>query len=132
MEIREAILKAADHIQANPGEFDFGAWWVPNGCGTPGCAVGWIAHFMGWEAGVGCWNDAARVVGVESLEFMNRMGEVSGNQLGWTQSATECARALRLYADRWHPEETPEQFPTIRAELDRIFAIEKSGTGIRA
>ena len=46
MNIYSAAMKAADHIERNPGLFSFMEVGVPE-CGTPGCMVGWVAHFMG-------------------------------------------------------------------------------------
>ncbi len=117
MEIREAILKAADHIQANPGEFDFQASYVPD-CGTPGCALGWIGYFAGMKRGVtGNYQVSSTVFGFGSPDFYDRITELTSN--AWHTSTTNCAHALRLYADKYHPE-TTEEYPAIRAELARI------------
>ena len=49
MNVREAILAAADHIETYPKKFSFASVEVPSrrSCGTPGCALGWIGHFAG-------------------------------------------------------------------------------------
>ena len=50
MNIRTAILKAADSIEQNPHLFSFKSLAIPNkDCGTPGCAIGWIAYHSGLE-----------------------------------------------------------------------------------
>lgn len=112
MNIREAILKAADHIEANPSLFGFFVMRLPTDCGTPGCALGWIGHFLGaqykdpYEAiyssvplSIGCrsagWDHAGVLYG--------RMTEI---EEGWETNARKCAKALRAYADRFHPEES--------------------------
>jgi hypothetical protein len=38
-DIRDAILKAADHIERNPNRFDFSAVMVPPHCGAPGVSA---------------------------------------------------------------------------------------------
>ena len=50
-DIRQAILKAADHIERNPNSFDYcRAITTPRQNGS-GCYVGWIAFFAGEEPG---------------------------------------------------------------------------------
>lgn len=115
MNIREAILKAADHIEANPGLFNFEYITVP-GCGSPGCALGWIGAFYGIQADETICRMSVDVMGIDSLEFYGRMREIArGN---WRETAAGCAANLRLYANKYHP----EQLPSISAELDRIFS----------
>lgn len=143
MQIREAILKAADHIEANPGEFNFCSAGVPYGpgCGTPGCALGWIGAFAGHRMrgeGYGFSGVAADVLGLptasehrdvgiahDAADQFYRMMDLFSDD--WRFNAVDCAAALRTYADRYHPEEYPE----VKAELNRIFAVEHHGTGIQ-
>lgn len=111
MNIREAILKAADHIERNPKAFNFQSIYVPDtDCGTPGCALGWIGHYLGMrESGA---NSAplsefsvppALGLGtftVGNREFYGRMDDLAE---GWRYDASLCATGLRLYADKYHP-----------------------------
>lgn len=131
MNIRQAILKAADHIERNPSAFNFGAvrFPKPNDCGTPGCALGWIGVFAGLpdmyarsldRSDSWCVLRAAReVLGLPDKchtdsVFYERMDEVAGTD--WRHSAATCARALRLYADRYHPAESRSLIPeSVRA-----------------
>jgi hypothetical protein len=112
MNIRNAILAAADHIEANPGEFNFNASHAPKSrdCGTPGCALGWIGTFAGLAGA--CNQTVAEKLGLcggggWTLEFYSKLNELAR---GWTSHAALCARALRLYADKYHPA-TPVLFP---------------------
>lgn len=112
MDIRTAILKAADHIERNPKLFDFCATWVPDDtdCGTPGCALGWIGHFANIQRG--CSYGAEIYVAPALVEademfssasaFYSRMDAVAG-ATAWRWNAEACAAALRLYADKYFP-----------------------------
>lgn len=120
MNIRKAILKAADHIEANPKRFDFDSVNVPRspGCGTPGCAIGWIAHF----ARVRSFREILpALVGIDSgLTFYTRLDEYDYN---WHKSAQVCAAALRYFADKYHPAPGVRGIPkSVRA----IFETEQS------
>jgi hypothetical protein len=110
-EIRNAVLLAADHIEQFPGEFDFMSLDVPRAkhCGTPGCALGWIAHFLGQRDEDGAWFG---IVGVDDQEFYERLDAFEGRdhksgECGewgdWSRSAAACATALRRYADEHLP-----------------------------
>lgn len=113
MNIYNAIMATADHIERNPDEFKFSAVYIPNspGCGTPGCALGWIGTFLGvsearaYEEG----QSAATVLHIGSRylgvlcrdhndnmnEFYSRMNEFDKY---WKIGPQECSKALRLYA----------------------------------
>ncbi len=142
MNIRAAILEAADHIEANPALFKFFSTNVPE-CGTPGCAIGWIGHFFDAQQigeNVGVFSET--ILAIDETDFYIRMRDL---QLGWMYGAEICAKTLRHYADKYYPSETErtagvplvtvanvpennqpappitETFPHIMAELDRIF-----------
>lgn len=107
MNIRDAILKAADSIERNPSVFDFYKTHIPE-CGSPGCAVGLVAC----HAGVSSHSDVHRIcdslLGVPWYTFYNRLSELSP---GWQSDAHGCIAALRLYADKYHPaEKAPRNF----------------------
>lgn len=128
MNIRDAILKAADQIESSPHTFDFGAASIPEDtCGSPGCALAWIGYFLNaqpvnkkslffgtiqacsiYESSLG---DIARdMLGMNQIspggdfddEFYSRLDEYD---MDWDLDAFKCADALRLYADEYHPEE---------------------------
>ena len=109
--IYEAIMKAADHIEAFPKEFRFSTTAQPSkpNCGTPGCALGWIATFAGYTSGRRSFGALARdLLKVPcdpsqdgDQEFYNRMEALGGNS-NWQIHASECARVLRLYAAEYH------------------------------
>jgi hypothetical protein len=135
MNIRQAILRAADHIESTPKEFNFQSVYIPDGpgCGTPGCALGWIGHFAGYDEqrAVAESGDSAtvlyigrKVLGVKCEghmlnrnEFYARMDTLAG---GWQHGAVACARGLRLYADKYHPAESRALIP---ASVRAIFTM---------
>lgn len=102
MNIGTAILKAADSIEQNPNLFNFSSIFNPNpDCGTPGCAIGWISLWSGkaWEF-PGSAIHKAMGVNTDTC-FYKRMNSLVGH--GWQLEAAVCAKALRLYADKYHP-----------------------------
>lgn len=119
MNIREAILKAADHIERYPADFNFGSIRVPE-CGTPGCALGWISHFVGEKPSrCGFYKAAAAAMGLTAevlpdITFYNRMTELR-HAHDWRINSSICASILRLYADKYHPAQ--QEFPAFLANL---------------
>jgi hypothetical protein len=122
MKIYDIIMAAADHIERHPDEFLFTSFYVPprTGCGIPGCALGWIGCMAGLHddtrpltgiSGV-AGNPATShhhetFLGVGQIEFYDRMSALDGHVtcLGgarWTHDARACARAMRLYAQKYH------------------------------
>ncbi len=105
----DAIMKAADQIQHFPKLFDFGSTERPD-CGTPGCALGWVATFLGLKK---VWWDTEvfyKLLGIDKGgmtgnggddEFYARMDAFSGSA-GWRFDANTCAATLRLYAEKYH------------------------------
>lgn len=131
MNIYNPIMKAADHIEANPALFDFQSTEIPR-CGTPGCALGWIGHFMGRPAELskdeyfsysavaiytlklGPWIVADR-------NFYKLLDDLT-NRSRWRDNAIECAKALRLFAASYYGEKPaitgiPDSVRQIFAEL---------------
>lgn len=105
MDIRTAILRAADSIEMNPKMFSFGSVWLPDeSCGTPGCALGWVGHHLGMGRNSRL-EDVSRELGIPvySCNFVE-LTEVFGSRK-WYYSAPECAKALRLYVDKYHAAE---------------------------
>ena len=129
MNIREAILKAADHIEHNPGRFQFNSVFVPNDCGSPGCAIGWIGRFAGAEQGsmieILHRHDkpsAVELLGLRSQEdFYDRMRELAlVAPAPWQYDAAQCAKALRIYADTYHPAQSTPDWHAIAYSTDLI------------
>lgn len=129
-DIRTAILKAADHIEANPGSFDYSSLKVPD-CGTPGCALGWIAVFRGHSARThtglrACFALEGDPAGVKSRVFYQRMDRLSDRfKSKWREDAAICAHALRAYADKYHPApaQQPPDWQQMAADLSRADRI---------
>lgn len=107
MSIRNAILAAADHIERNSGTFNFMAGVVPHDCKSPGCAIGWVAHFAG-SARLGYSEACTEIFGFHRHDFYRRLSDLTGDEgklLGkWSKDAMTCALGLRLYADKFHAE----------------------------
>jgi hypothetical protein len=134
-----AILRAADHIEANPRLFDFERTKVPGNCRTPGCALGWIGHFAG--------RTKARIRARFSLPFMHRgiaivTSEGSSDPVlnitarvfyermdnlaiaDWRRNPIACAIALRHYAQRYHePLALDRAYVKFRESLDTASTI---------
>ena len=121
MEIREAILKAADSIEMNPELFNFSSTVLPSrDCGTPGCALGWIATYSDGACLTSCGRGWLydRVLDINDSLFYNRMSAIS---FYWITSAEECAKALRAYADKYHPAKQPAKKSAIPDSVMQIF-----------
>ena len=121
MNIYQAIMKAADHIEANPSEFRFWSTRCPEhpGCGTPGCALGWISSFAKQRQDVhrGCLILMGLPAGPSgSFRFYRRMNDFDPS---WREAATNCAAALREYADMYHGDLKPK--PDIPASIRALF-----------
>lgn len=127
MNIRTAILKAADSIEQNPGTYDFRSTHLPDdSCGISGCALGWIAYHanldipvldfgMGPERHMSYNGLIYEYLGIEFDCCFNNLNKANGSE-DWKLSAPECAKALRLYADKYHPD----------AILESVMAIFKT------
>lgn len=113
MSYRDDILWAANMIERYPDAYSYVEVKVPNPrsplCGSPGCALGWIAaHQSDRRVGrcfTSAWPSGNNVVAKNPLdvspgEFYGRMNAI---EPCWKADAKACAAALRLYADRYHP-----------------------------
>ena len=121
--VYEAIMLAADHIERNPDRFCFLTNSTPKGrgCGSSGCAIGWIIHFMG-ETHSGFDRVAREHLRVkEQFEFYVKMSELESR---WKESAAACAIALRKYADKYLSHQKPKAEPRdlIPAGVREIFS----------
>lgn len=115
MNVYDAIMKAAEHIESHPNEFDFLRFCIP-ACGSPGCALGWIGCFAGIPADM-CGATTMvpyKVLGFDQSEcmadakFYRRLHELVGTEK-WKTSASLCAKALRLYAAKYHTPSIPKR-----------------------
>lgn len=126
MNVREAILKAANQIERWPESYDFAKGTVPE-CGSTGCALGWIGHFMGLQ---GKAYSAPLYEGLNSSsrgpsEFYEEMTRLEGEYRGWMwgawpRSAMACARNLRAYADKHYPAPEPSFAANLMTDLARL------------
>ena len=130
MDIYSAIMKAADHIEQHPELFNFDNVRIPE-CGTPGCALGWIGHFLGIRIGevinrvASHPNLRAAPIPVDELVFYQRMDGIERKASGvnWMINPVACARYMRVYADKYHKPATPALDPAFIAFRDK-FALE--------
>lgn len=141
MDIYSAVMKAADHIERNPQEFNFNTAIIPRsaGCGTPGCALGWIGTFAGlWESWGGCGDLVPGYLGLSpgthpryggatnphpTFAFYSRMDAAYGSH-EWIHGAAECANALRLYAAKYLKPAPRYDFEALAERLSREPKLE--------
>lgn len=110
IDIRTAILRSADHIEANPDLWDFGYSEIPPTCESPGCALGWI-HFFSGQVGFHDQIEASYIKGLNCPEgdsqFYARMKALCPEDDRWMgrdeHSCRLAVAALRAYADKYHP-----------------------------
>lgn len=135
MNIYQAILKAANHIERNPGAFNFSSVHIPNGCGTPGCALGWIGHFAGVTHQVyssiclvaknPSKGDYAFPVNhlfdIDQTEFYSRM-DAAIEDWDWRFDAHKCATALRLYAAKYHAQDKQDDGEAFKRFLATVIS----------
>lgn len=105
--IREAILAAAAHIEANPSSYRFRSNSPPH-CGTPGCMMGWIGFHMGISGPAdGGYMDAVRqACGFDYCDLGDFARETSWYSTAlksYTSDAGVAARIMREFADARFP-----------------------------
>lgn len=99
--IFQAMNLAADQVERNPDLFHFIRWEVPK-CGMPGCALGWIGHFLGFAANTPNYK-IAEAIGFSPEQCTEAFyRRVTALVPGLNGSAQLCARGLRLYARKYH------------------------------
>lgn len=110
MNIRQAILKAADSIERFPSLFNFVSTDTPNAeCGMPGCALGWIGFHLSLGTAWFLTKEIYQLMGLPldddegDDEFYARMRAIHGS-CEWKYDSDLCADTLRQYADKYHPE----------------------------
>ncbi len=136
MNIYDATMKAADHIEARPDLWSFMYTAVPK-CGAPACALGWIGHFAGISAGKCIWDVADLLEIPHTQEFYNRMRNLSeglnDGTKGWmneedAKDLQRIAKLLRLYADKYLKQDhIPE---SVREIFDALQATPKPETRV--
>ena len=103
MDIRSAILAAADWIEKNPSSYEFQRIQKPSICGSPGCLLGYIGLYAKSNEKES-HTISKEILGIRSGEFYARMDNLLRNEPwrvpGWEDNAV---RGLRLYADKYHP-----------------------------
>jgi len=116
-DIRTAILQAADHIERYPDAWNFHKLRVPD-CGSPGCALGWIGYFLGMEPQTKIYK-VLQILGLESdFQFYRRLNDSVERQ--WRNKPALAVKALRLYADKYHPAVT---MPDSVREIFNVDAV---------
>lgn len=130
MDIRSAILKAADSIEQNPMLYIFKEIYVPP-CGSPGCLLGLIGGLMKQPIGENINDTCHRLFGFSHGAFYDRIKGVliNANDRNWTVNPLAAVNALRLYADKYHPAETLPQPVTLKGMPDwcrQIFVAEEA------
>lgn len=130
MNIRQAMLMAADHIERHPEAF---APCQAQTKGNLGCPLAWAGEFLGicgatrTLAAIRGW-EVSEIVGVNvdrDTAFINEMGQLVGVDF-MRMTATDAARAFRLYADRYHP---AEPIPPAVREIFNVNIDEPAPTG---
>lgn len=126
-QIREAILRAADHIEQNPWLYNYAYTRTPD-CGTPACMWGWIGFFLGYAKGESIGFIARQIVpssvtrdGVETThlyEFRKSIGIEYDSA-----TVDDAVAALRSYADKFWPAEKPA-FNSAYLAFKRALAYE--------
>ena len=101
MNIYDATMRAADHIEARPDLWSFSRINVPE-CGSPGCAIGWIGHFSGVKAGESIY-DVYKTLGIKTgTDFYDQMSVLNGDDGNlWQCETRQVPKLLRLYADKF-------------------------------
>lgn len=121
MDIYNAIMKAAEEVLVGK-QFDYLSCWTPQPkCGTPGCAVGWVAHARGLNGHVG--DVCKEALGVTYGDFEIRMSTVRPQ---WWVSPRACSEGLRLYAAKYHTPAKPQRTDSeLVADLVRKISTER-------
>ena len=101
MNIRQAILLAADHIERHPEQYQFAFCRLING---QGCMMTWVTHFMGYAHNSNAQDLSIEVWGVDTNEWLRRTGGIfEGRRVLNRCDPMDSAKILRIYADRYHP-----------------------------
>lgn len=104
MNIRQAILAAADHIERNPEQYDFNGLTVPEP-GCQACMLGFVGMFLGMSGATN--NDVKRALNPEHVHGFYEILEGLLGNCSYVDSAGSAATALRRYADKYFPAAEP-------------------------
>ena len=110
MNIREAILKAADSVETSGYRFLNDR--VEHSCGTPMCMLGWIGFHL--EMHGAKVDNVARVLGLDHPEefYFYRNSEFGG----FATNASTAAALMRTFANDRYPAESRALIPdSVRA-----------------
>ena len=101
--LRQAILLTADQFEQHPETYDFMSVKPPS-CGTTGCIIGWVLHFLGRREYTLSWIAAfGEIMGVDIMAFYSRMNHLQPFwRKDWHLNAKSAAINLRKYADKYH------------------------------
>jgi hypothetical protein len=120
MNIRNAFLRAADHIERNPKDYDFCNNEKPT-CDTPGCLIGWVGVFAQVQArsDPGLYTiDVAKAIG-HSWQDIAAFANERGLE-GYSHIPEQAAKLLRAFAEEHFPADS------IPASVRAIFEAEQS------
>lgn len=136
MDIRSAILAAADWIEKNPTLYSFShGGIVPKDDGDRACLVSKVGFYMKARAGFSCGSSMFDAylpwMGIGFVEFNSRIRELgyyNGSSLGapphvkgWPLiNSNDAAMFLREYADKYHPAKSLKEFLS-GSEIVRAF-----------
>lgn len=99
MNVRQAILAAADHIERNPASYEFYALYVPSDTSCKACMLGWVGYMLGMHGEPN--NAVKRRLGLPAFDGYLLISETSG--LRDFHCIEQVCKALRAYADKYHP-----------------------------
>ena len=118
MNIRQAILKAADSVE-HSGNYEFMCVTIHD-CGTPMCMLGWIGHHLGLRGGI---SNAVNAIGLkDEMEFYLFLRAQGINDSAFHSKPSEAARGMRLFADAHFPEPSASR-ALIPKGVARIFRM---------
>lgn len=104
-QVRAAILSTASLFESKPALFNFWVTTVPPDCGTPGCALGYVCHFLE-ISGSDDFKLAARAMGCGDAYLFYKTLDAYGDE-EWDTHGLRAARALRAFANARFPAEKP-------------------------
>lgn len=99
--VRIAMFQAADVIEIEPSRYDFDRCVVPE-CGTPGCMLGLMGVFLGYQAGEIVDAVCKKSLGISDAEFY-RLVDKDYNRVNCWGDNKSVANALRQFAQEWQP-----------------------------
>lgn len=124
MNIYNAIMKAADHIEKHPERFDYWSTMVPHSEGCQACLLGWIGFYFGQTIRDdihGPIDQRITLLGVHYSVFYAAIAKMSDVASLSQADPKRLAAGLRLYAAEYHEKAAitgiPDSVRQIFAEL---------------